>query len=255
MNFTDQLGRELKLLQTPRRVVSLVPSITELVLDLGLGERLVGRTKFCIHPEEVVSHIQIIGGTKNIRLDRVKELNPDLILANKEENVEFQVSELAKEFPVYVSNVKGEDSALQMISHLGTILELEALDLINEITQASEAFKIQKQQLGSAVYIIWNKPMMAAGADTFIHQMLEAAGFRNAIKSLRYPVLTKETLSELDPDYILLSSEPFPFKEEHVHAFKKDYPNAKILLVDGEMFSWYGSKMTKSYNYFLESFY
>lgn len=255
MIFTDQLQRKIDLPQKPLRVISLVPSITELVLDLGLGDRLVGRTKFCIHPAEQVKSVTIIGGTKNLRIEKIKELKPDLILANKEENVESQVMEIAEFCPVYTTDVKGEESALSMIKSLGELLEIETKVLIQEIEENSKRMSSVRKPLGSALYVIWNEPVMAAGTDTFIHQMLAAAGFTNAINQTRYPEVTAELIGELNPDYILLSSEPFPFKEKHVMEFKNRFPNSKIMLVDGELFSWYGSKMVKAYDYFLNTFY
>jgi len=252
MIFIDQINRALELNRKPQRVISLVPSITELVLDLGLGERLVGRTKFCIHPAEQVSNVKIIGGTKNVRLAQIKELKPDLILANKEENVQNQVLELAEEFPVYISDVKDVNSALTMIEDLGEILQLNHSQFTTEVIEAAKKSEDHKIGLGTALYVIWNNPIMAAGSDTFIHEMMKTAGFTNVILEARYPEVSEDALRALNPDVVLLSSEPFPFKEKHVAQFQTMLPTAKIRLVDGEMFSWYGSKMLKAYDYFQE---
>ncbi len=235
-------------------MISLVPSITELVLDLGLGERLVGRTKFCIHPADVVNTIEIIGGTKNLRIEKIKSLKPDLILSNKEENEESQVNELASEFPCYVSDVRDVESAFSMISDIGKLLELETEDLTEKILNEREKFSSVKKEHGTAVYVIWNDPIMAAGSGTFIDKMLVESGFQNAVESMRYPELSEEELRVMNPDHLLLSSEPFPFNERHLERFRNKFPSSDVQLVDGEMFSWYGSKMAKAYGYFKQNF-
>jgi len=251
----DQLNRELDIKYLPVRVISLVPSITELLLDLGLGERLVGRTKFCIHPTGQVKSVFSVGGTKNVRHEAVKKLNPDFIIANKEENTKECIESLSKDFPVFISDVKGLESAIELISSLASILGLDSEELISRIHHSARDLESKSRQLGNALYLIWNKPFMAAGSDTFINSMLTQAGFKNAVSAHRYPELTASEIVLLNPEIILLSSEPFPFNEAHLNEIQDKFPKSMVKLVDGEMFSWYGSRMAKAYEYMISEFY
>lgn len=234
------------------RVVSLVPSITEALFDLGLTENeIVGRTKFCIHPSEKVKKIEIIGGTKNLNLEKIKRLKPDLILANKEENVKEQVEDLKNDFKVVVSNTETIEDNYYLLKNLGLLFNKE---------EKAQAFNLKiyeilnQTQINSTVkvaYLIWNKPYMTVGSDTFIHHVLSEIGFENIFKNqTRYPEITAKDLAEADA--IMLSSEPFPFKEKHIAELKAIYPDKKIMIVDGEAFSWYGTHIAKCENYFKE---
>ncbi len=250
--ITDQIGCDVTIPGfPPQRIVSLVPSQTELLFDLGLGDRVVGLTHFCIHPEEKVKDKTKIGGTKKIKIDRVKDLNPDLIIANKEENQKEQVDELKSHFPVWVSDVKGLDSALKMIEAVGALVAKQnaAQELVDRINAGFQA--IPTIAPVNTLYFIWRKPYMASGGDTFIHNMLTRLGITNALRdSYRYPELSVEDIQSINPDLILLSSEPYPFKEQHIQELKGITPSAEIHLVDGSMFSWYGSRMLKAVDYF-----
>ena len=251
MDFVDQLGRKVRLDGAPERIISVVPSQTELLADLGLEEQVVGITKFCIHPTEWFRNKERVGGTKNLDLEKIRALKPELILANKEENNQEQILELAKDFPVWISDVDNVDGALDMIRSVGAMTGTapKAEMLVNGI---NESFNEKQHDLVTAIYFIWNEPMMVAGSDTFISDMMGKAGFRNLISETRYPELTDKLVHELQPEFILLSSEPFPFKEEHRLAVQSRFPDSKVMLVDGEMFSWYGSRMTKAKAYFDE---
>lgn len=231
------------------RVVSLVPSITEALFDLGLTENeVVGRTKFCIHPKEKVSNVEIIGGTKNINIDKIKELQPDLILANKEENVKEQVEELMKDFKVIVTNVENIEDNYYLLKTLGNLFGKEK-EAQNYNLATYDALNIKLDKPIKAAYLIWKNPYMTIGSDTFIHHILAEIGFANAFKNQkRYPIIEIEDLE--DADCIFLSSEPFPFKEKHIQEFKDAYPNKTIMIVDGEAFSWYGTHIAKSKEYY-----
>ena len=247
----DQLGRHVVLNAVPDRIVSVVPSQTELLADLGLGAQVVGITKFCIHPEEWYRNKERVGGTKNLDLEKIRLLQPDLILANKEENDEGQILELAKDFPVWISDVDNVDGALDMMRSVGVMTgTARKAELL--IAEISKGLTDKLHAIGTAIYLIWKEPMMVAGADTFINDMMEWAGFRNLISEARYPELTDEMVRQLQPEFILLSSEPFPFKEEHRSAYQERFPDSEVVLVDGEMFSWYGSRMVKAKAYFDE---
>ena len=250
--FTDQLGREVTLpVYPPKRIISLVPSQTELLADLGLAEEVVGITKFCVHPAGWLKTKARIGGTKTVHIDRVKELQPDLIIANKEENTKEQIEELNEQFPVWISDVKDLTTALQMIEGIGEITAKE-----QEAQAWSRRIDDQFKTLADfpaqrAAYFIWRDPFMAAGSDTFIDKMLEVAGFENVFGHLqRYPEISASQLAEAAPKLILLSSEPYPFKDKHLAEFQALCPQAVISLVDGELFSWYGSRLIQSPAYF-----
>ncbi len=256
--FTDHLGNSINISFPPQRIVSLVPSQTELLYDLGLDESIVGITKFCIHPEKWFKSKTKIGGTKKLNLDAIKQLNPDLIIGNKEENTKEEIHELQKFFPVWMSDIHNLEEANQTILDIGKLTNRlpEASYLVDLITSGFR--DIEALGPGSVhynkrvIYLIWNNPYMAAGPQTFIDDLLNKFGLRNAIDILRYPELRKEDLTQINPDYIFLSSEPYPFKDKHIEELKSVVPNATILLVDGEMFSWYGSRLVKSVQYLFE---
>ena len=257
--ITDQLNRKV-VLKTfpPKRIVSLVPSQTELLHDLGLEEEIVGITKFCVHPQSWFRNKARVGGTKNVNIEKVISLQPDLILANKEENVKEQIEALEKIAPVWVSDVNNLDDALNMMENVGTITgKTEKVKLlINQIKQSFSELSSPLCGEGQGVrccYLIWRNPYMTIGGDTFIHDMLSRCGLQNMYASeKRYPEIKLEDLEEKKAELILLSSEPYPFKEKHASEIKTILPNAKILMVDGEMFSWYGSRLLHAVQYFKE---
>lgn len=239
----------LQLPGRPQRIISLVPSQTELLYDLGLDNEVAGITKFCIHPEEWFRTKQRIGGTKNINIAAITALQPDLILANREENVKEQVDELAVHFPVYVSDVADYEQALEMISAVGALTHAKAhaQELIGKIDAAFRNLSQHNYPKLRTAYLIWKDPYMTIGGDTFIHDMMEKAGLLNIYADQqRYPQITAEMLAAEKPELILLSSEPYPFKQKHIEELQAHLPEAKILLADGEMFSWYGSLMLKA---------
>jgi ABC-type Fe3+-hydroxamate transport system substrate-binding protein len=251
MEFTDQLNRTIKLGSTPKRIISIVPSQTELLYDLGLDREVVGITKFCVHPESWFRNKTRIGGTKMLNLEKIASLEPDLILANKEENVQEQVDALSAVAPVWTSDIRTLQDALEMIRSIGKIVgkESKAGVILKDIDAKFGRTK-STTTLGRALYLIWQEPYMAAGSDTFISDMLERSGFENCVRETRYPSLEVEAIQALNPEYILLSSEPYPFKEKQAREIQLLFPTAKVLLVDGEMFSWYGSRLMHAPAYF-----
>ena len=250
MYFTDHLNRTIFLPKTPERIVSLVPSQTELLVDLGLEEKMVGVTKFCVHPGYLRKSKTIVGGTKNYRFDVIDFLEPDLIIGNKEENDQVGIEKLAEKYPVWLSDIFDLKDSLHMISDLGQLTGTqEKADEI--VLRIEKSFCKPITKKGSCVYLIWENPKMAAGKNTFINSMLSLAGFENLVQQDRYPELSPEKLIELSPEHLLLSSEPFPFKKKHIESFQKLLPKAKISLVDGELFSWYGSRLLHSAKYFM----
>ncbi|MDN3593329.1 ABC transporter substrate-binding protein [Zunongwangia endophytica] len=255
MVIFDHLGRKLSFPNTPKRIVSLVPSQTELLVDLGLIDSLVGITKFCIHPENLRKQKLVVGGTKSVHFDKIAELNPDIILCNKEENTKEMVAELEKIAPVHVSEVSGVAQSLQLITEYGKLFnaEKEAEFFVSKIESKLQILseKIQNKKWESCVYLIWKDPYMAAGSDTFINELLQLNKLENKIVSTRYPEVSLEQLKEYAPDMVLLSSEPFPFNDDHVVQLRILGLNA--IKVDGEYFSWYGSRLEKAIDYFIYS--
>jgi ABC-type Fe3+-hydroxamate transport system substrate-binding protein len=249
--FRDMLGREVVLNSPPKRIISLVPSQTELLYDLGLKDIIVGQTKFCIHPTLEFKNAVKIGGTKVVKHDLIDALKPDLIIGNKEENTQEIIDTLSLKYPVWVSDILTIEDNYQMIESIGDLchVEIKAQTLINEIKFSFNQLK--DENIGTCLYLIWKNPYMAAGENTFINEMLKKAGFQNVLeKNSRYPELTESEIVTLNPQYIFLSSEPFPFKDKHIESLQLLLPNAIIKLVDGEMFSWYGSRIKLAPKYF-----
>lgn len=255
MNYQDQLNRNLQINTTPKRIISLVPSQTELLVDLGLEASIVGVTKFCVHPKPLRRSKTVIGGTKQVNVDKIKDLKSDIILCNKEENTKEMIAELETIAPVHISNIYNLKDCFELISMYGAIFQVEkkASNLISTIEAERDRFERQTEidTKLKVAYFIWKKPWMVAAADNFINVMINEAGFINVFEDEnRYPEIHLDHSKLEAADCIFLSSEPFPFKEEHVLELKLKFPEKTIRVVDGELFSWYGSRLLKSYNYF-----
>lgn len=251
--FTDQMQRTMQVEFPPRRIVSLVPSQTELLYDLGLRDEVAGQTLFCIHPAEMHDSKPRIGGTKKLNMEKIAALQPDLIIGNKEENEQSQIEELMQRYPVWMSDIQTLGDALDMIGRVGALVNRKesAMQLVAEITNGFNALQQAARPLRTA-YFIWRKPWMAAGHDTFINDMLKRCGWMNVFEQLpsRYPEVSDEQIAEAAPQLILLSSEPYPFRDTHIEELRALCPAARIMLVDGELFSWYGSRLNRSAAYF-----
>jgi ABC-type Fe3+-hydroxamate transport system substrate-binding protein len=260
-SFIDQIGGKVNLHKAPQRIISLVPSQTELLYDLGLEAGVIGITKFCVHPPVWFKTKTRIGGTKEINIDKIHQLRPDLIIANKEENVKEQIEELAKHYPVWVSDVNNLTEACSMIRQIGEITGTQTLSekITADIQREFSKLKKDPESITKAedkpvtAYLIWHKPYMTAGGDTFINAMMEAAGLDNVFKNkTRYPETSVEELKNKNINLLLLSSEPYPFKQKHIDELQKELPETKIILADGEMFSWYGSRLLQAPGYFIQ---
>lgn len=245
--FTDQLDRKIDITFPPMRIISLVPSQTELLAELELNDEVVGITKFCIHPENWFRDKTRVGGTKSIAIEKIRILKPDLIIANKEENDQDQIALLAAEFPVWISDVRTLDDALNMIISISELGDrMEKGQQIKSRIQSVFGGIDKVQPAASCAYFIWWNPMMTINADTFINDMLQRCGFDNVFRERsdsRYPEISDTDLVAANPEYIFLSSEPFPFGDKHLNHFQFLLPNARVVLVDGETFSWYGSRL------------
>ena len=247
----DQLGNLVQLDGPARRIVSLVPSQTEWLAYLGLEDHVVGITKFCVHPFSWKKKKNIIGGTKSVHFERIRQLEPDLIIGNKEENTRDVMDALSTRYNCYISDVSGLDSAIEMMKDIGKLTGTE-----DKATHFTDHLKwLYSRTLNSTLpknaeqvaYVIWNEPVMVAGNETYIHQILSSMGWKNAFGDKeRYPVIEDEEWKERKVDAVLLSSEPFPFSEKHFPEFEDRVPGADIRLVDGELFSWYGWRLVKT---------
>jgi ABC-type Fe3+-hydroxamate transport system substrate-binding protein len=259
MQLADQVGRNISVTDCPQRIISLVPSQTEYLVDIGLENQIVGITTFCVHPPHLRSQKTRVGGTKEPDLDKIRSLNPDFILANKEENRKEDLEILSKDFPVWISDVKNIDDSISMMRSIAELCKRQKkAELL--ITEIKEGFrKLPVFEAGtepSAVYLIWNDPIMTVSGETFIASMLKTVGLLNPFEfeSDRYPEVDLKTIQKIAPKYLFLSSEPYPFKRKQKNYFDENLPDTKVMLVDGEMFSWYGSRMVYSAEYFLNLF-
>ena len=252
MKLIDQLHRTLNLREVPKRIISLVPSQTELLIDLGLEENLVGITKFCVHPVHLRKAITIVGGTKEVKPERIKALKPDIILCNKEENTKKMVEELQEIAPVHVSDIVNIEDSFELMQQYARIFDKEApvKAIIGSIKE--KMGKLQEQLKHRPVkrlaYFIWKEPLMVVGKDTFVDELLRLNKLENVFQTSRYPETSLQEIKAKKPDLLLLSSEPFPFAEKHKPYFSE--LNIEIKLVDGEYFSWYGSRLVKAMDYF-----
>jgi ABC-type Fe3+-hydroxamate transport system substrate-binding protein len=256
VEIIDQIGGMVRLNSVPQRLVCLVPSITELIFELGMGHTLVGITKFCELPKEQVQTIQKIGGTKNIHVATILSLQPDLVIANKEENRKEDIEALKRFLPVYVSEVKDLEDNNALILQLADLLGVaeKGIEIVENIRACFLRLEqvVKPHQMPSVAYIIWRKPYMAAGNDTFINDMLNRCGWSNYYAIPRYPEIDINLWKMEPPDLVLLSSEPYPFTRQHISEIRQINHNLKIKLVDGQMFSWYGARMLHAPEYFIK---
>ncbi|MEM6726833.1 MAG: helical backbone metal receptor, partial [Bacteroidota bacterium] len=206
------------------RIVSLVPSQTELLAHYGMDEQVVGITKFCVHPEAWFRSKQRVGGTKNFKIDQIRALEPDLVIANKEENTKEGIEALQEFVSVYVSDIPHLAAAKKMIEDLAILSgdPGQGTHLWASIQQDFNIYRNEKNTRPLKVaYLIWWNPLITVGGDTFIHSMLNECGFQNVFGSkARYPQIGVAEIQAAQPDLILLSSEPFPFKEKHQNQLK-----------------------------------
>lgn len=257
--YTDQLGNNLVIEKPPVRIISLVPSLTELLFDLGLEDRIVGITKFCVHPYHLKSTKEKIGGTKKVQTEKIRLLQPDIIIANKEENTQEIVETLQAIAPVYVTEINSINDTLHVIAEFGKLFSVrtQAQQLIDKIEfgRADFARFMEGRPWQRSAYFIWKDPYMVAGKGTFINEMLKINHFSNIYEAReeRYPeVIAQKMRIQGDPQVIFLPSEPYPFKDEDAFELGRFTHHAKAVFADGEMFSWYGSRIIKAFAYFKE---
>jgi iron complex transport system substrate-binding protein len=238
------------------RIVSLCPSLTELVFDLGLGDSLVGRTKFCVHPQPQVEAIEKVGGTKNPKIARIVELAPDVVLMNEEENrIDDAEALRAAGINCHTSMPRTIAETAAMVRSIGTALGTAgpAEVIAKDIETRGAEVAARSHEPVCYAYLIWREPWMSVNNDTFVHALLANAGGVNVFGTMedRYPTLTLQQLRDATPDVVLLSTEPFPFAERHVDelAGKTGIPRERITIVDGELLSWHGSRTPRGILY------
>ncbi len=240
------------------RLVSLCPSLTELVFELGLGDRLVGITEYCVRPPEGVPRIEKVGGTKDPKVERIKELQPDLVLLNEEENRREDADALDTlgiathtSFPRTVEEVAAtvrELSARLGVAPAGQRVA-NGIDVALERARAAT----RGQRPVRFAYLIWRKPWMTAAEGTYVSSLLEAAGGDNVVGPCptRYPSISGAQLASADPCAVLLSTEPFPFQPKHVAelAAATELAPCRFRIVDGELLSWHGARTAAGLDY------
>ena len=225
------------------RIISLVPSWTEYLIDLELSDDLIGRTKFCVRAGSKAESIPIIGGTKNVHIDRIEDLKPDLIIASKEENDKESVEQCSSFSEVLLTDVRTVQDALAACKEI-SVATNRGKRGAHWVEQIRSAWGEPEPLYCEGCYVVWKEPMMLAGPDTFIHSVMQWWGIDNTAKDLhdgRYPIVTKDQWHRMNTGRVLLPSEPFPFASKHLPEFEAKGKQAH--LVDGEAFSWYGSRM------------
>lgn len=252
----DQIGRKVTYSFPPKKIVSFAPAITETLFSLRLQKEVIGRTRFCIHPKGIVERAVNVGGTKDLKIERIHELNPDLIIVEKEENTKEMVEQLEQDYPVYVFEIQTVADALQMIETLGYIVDrtTQSDALVHDIQSAFTSIPTSYKEKRVA-YVIWQNPYMVVGKNTYIQSLLNRLGFINPFIQLdgRYPIVTEAEFKQAELDYVLLATEPFPFQEKHLPIFSEMTNGSKSMIIDGEMF-WYGVKMLEAVPYFNRKF-
>lgn len=240
------------------RLVSLCPSLTELVFDLGRGPDLVGITEWCVHPKDGVARVEKVGGTKNPKVARIVELRPDLVLMNDEENRHEDADALGAAGVRILSSLPRDCAGTaEMVRAIGAALERE--EVAERIAQDIEArsARVRAAAKGRApvrfAYLIWRKPWMAASADTFASALLAQAGGTNvfASRTERYPEITPEELARVAPERVFLCTEPFPFEAKHVEELAQLTGLSRdcFVIADGEYLSWHGSRTPAGIDY------
>jgi ABC-type Fe3+-hydroxamate transport system substrate-binding protein len=266
--IADSLGRDVPLQAPPRRIVSLVPSLTEYLFAIGAGDRLVGVTDFCTEPAEHVPSLVHVGGTKNPDCSRIADLNPDLVLASREENRLRDVTTLESPgIPVYVTDICSVAGALEQLTTLAHVLDApqQAAALLHELQttlQQQEAYLRETQTAARRVLVfIWRDPWMAAGGATYAHDLLRVCGAENVALHLpgRYPRASLETFLALQPEIILLPDEPYRFTRADQAAFAPmNTPDTQalqaIILCDGKLLTWYGPRTAAALRFFRQMF-
>ncbi len=247
-------GAGYALRMAPRRIVSLVPSLTEALFAFGVGERVVGRTRYCTQPPRCVGGVEKVGGTKKVDVGRVLDLEPDLVVAVREENARESVEALrAAGVPIFLGAPETVADALEMLEKLAGIVEAPRAEaVIGLIERVYEGLRRARPVRRPRTFVpIWKGPYMGVGSDTYVHDVIEVSGGENVCGAhTRYPIVSPEEIEAFQPEVVLLPDEPYPFSAEDLAEFYAlDIPAAhgdRIHLVDGKLLTWYGPRMAGS---------
>jgi ABC-type Fe3+-hydroxamate transport system substrate-binding protein len=240
---------------TPERIVSLVPSLTEALFAFGVGARVVGRTRYCLWPPRAVGKVPVVGGTKKVDVPRLLELEPDLVVAVREENSRDNVEGIQEAgVPVFVGAPESVEGALWLLRELARVVEAPRTDaVLGPIERVYGRLRegVERANSRRLFVPIWKNPYMSVGSDTYAHDVLETCGGENVCGgSTRYPIFTLEEVEAAQPEIVLLPDEPYPFSAEDLEDFYAlDIPAAhsdRIHLVDGKLLTWYGPRMASS---------
>jgi ABC-type hemin transport system substrate-binding protein len=225
-----------------RRIVSLVPSLSETICDLGLRDQLVGCTNFCVEPRDLHRTALRVGGTKDFDLNQIRSLSPTHILCNQEENPREPILELARDIPTLVTFPKGPEDVPGMLRDIGRFLDCDTEKEAVAIEMLLNAPKRHPSR--RFLYLIWQNPYMIAGPDCYISRTLGSIGWVNAYEGVeRYPALDTEAMAACKADIILMSSEPYPFRRRDAERLKAQWPMApRLARIDGQMLSWFGTR-------------
>jgi len=253
----DSAGNNHKRAQDPR-IISLVPSLTELAFNLGLENHLVGRTAFCVHPADQIKNIPSVGGTKQVNWEKIDAAAPTHALVNIDENPKELAEALeARGIEVVVTHPISPKDNIELFQLMGAVFdrEKESEALVDAFQKQWEALSALKPSLPErkVLYLIWNDPLMTVSQDTYISQMLAAINWKTLghHDDARYPEVPLNGSTLEEADFILFATEPFHFQPKHLKAFSEQYPGlkAKLEIVDGEMLSWYGSRSVLGLSY------
>jgi len=249
----DALGRDINFSLVPERVISLIPSITESLFDLGLGNRIVGVSQFCTYPEHLVLEKPRVGGQKNPNHDAIASLNPDLIILNQEENRKEDIERFSSRYRTFVTFPRRFADSAELLRDLSRIFDVPLMT--EPYIRTISAHSRRPQASIRTLYLIWRKPWMSINHDTYIHDVMRVFGFDNVCAGMekRYPELTEAEIARLNPECIILPDEPFRFRERHreeiltwpVSACHDD----RVVLVDGTYFCWYGTRAARTEDY------
>ncbi len=254
--FVDAVGKSHPVAGADARIISLVPSITELLFALGLKNNVVGRTGFCVHPKQALRTVPKLGGTKDVDIDALFALEPTHVIVNIDENERPLYETLLGKVPhVVVTHPNAPEDNLELYRLLGGIFarEAEATRLCAEFDEALRALKATSDTCARqrVLYLIWREPWMTVSEDTYIAKTLRLVGWECVVTGVpaRYPEISEPDIVAARPDLVLLSTEPYPFRAKHAAELERLCPNARVSLIDGEMISWYGNRAIKGLAY------
>ena len=252
MQFFDDLGKTIFINKIPKRIVSLCPSITETLCELGLSDKIIACTDYCIHPIDKVKNINKIGGPKNFSEEKILKLSPDIIFAVKEENDANKIINISKKITTYVFDINSIKEGIELIKALGNIFEIQNIAnvFIEKILEGYKNLPKVNSNI-QCLYLVWKNPYIAVGSGSFIDSVLNKLNLRNCLRNSekKYPKINLNNF-ENNFDLIILPSEPYRFSNKDIEELENVFPEKVIIKVDGEMFSWYGTHQLKSISYF-----